>query len=147
MFYNRIPSEEIYQEAKDYSTPGINQISSEHLKAGIDTKLSKLLSHMFTVCIQHGFVPEAFTKGLLIPILKKPNIDPTLPKHYRPITISVTISKLFEHHILDTCLDHDFSTSQYGFIPERGSDKAAALAHDVAVYASSQFFRFHGFLL
>ena len=92
---------------------------------------------MFTVCIQHWFVPEAFTKGLLIPILKKPNIDPTLPKHYRPITISVTISKLFEHHILDTYFDHDFSTSQYGFIPERGSDKAAALAHDVAVYANA----------
>ena len=82
------------RKLKAYSTTGIDQISSEHLKAGISIKSSKLLSHVFTVCIQHGFVPEAFTKGLLIPILKKPNIDPTLPKHYRPITISVTISYL-----------------------------------------------------
>ena len=79
---------------------------------------------------------DSVVKDKLQAILKKPNIDPTLPKHYRPITISVIISKLFEHHILDTCSDHDFSTSQYGFIPERGSDKAAALAHDVAVYAN-----------
>ena len=35
------------------------------------------------------------------------------------------------------CSDYDFSTSQYGFIPNRGSDKATVLAHDVGVFANS----------
>ena len=116
---------------------GIDRISSEHLKYGINTALPALLSQLLTVCTQHGCVPKNFTIGLLTPILKKANIDPTVAKHYRPITISVIISKLFEHHILDMCSDYDFSTSQYGFIPNRGSDKATVLAHDVGVFANS----------
>jgi hypothetical protein len=35
------------------------------------------------------------------------------------------------------CSDYDFSASQFGFVPNRGSGKAVALAHDVGVYANA----------
>ena len=51
----------------------------------LNTKLPLYLSHLLTVCLQFGEVPDAFRAGVLVPILKKTNIDPGLPKNYRPI--------------------------------------------------------------
>ena len=82
-------------------------------------------------------VPESFTKGLLIPILKKPNIDPSVTKHYRLVTMSVILSKILEYLIFEECASHKFSDSQYGFVAGRGCSMATALAHDVSVYANA----------
>ena len=94
------------------------------------------ISHLLTVCIQYGIVSDSFSTGLLIPILtKEPN--PTLAKNYRPVTVSVTLSKLLEYHMLELCATHQFSATQYGFIADRGCSIATALAHDIGVYANS----------
>ena len=119
------------------TAPGIDQIRPEHLKYGINSSLPELLSHMFTVCVRYGVIPESFTVGLLIPILKKINIDPMLPSNYRPITISVTFSKLLEYHILECCSSHVFSASQFGFAASRGTNMATSLAYDLCMYAQS----------
>ena len=94
-----------------------------------------LLSDMFTICMRVGIVPDAFFCGTLVPILKKSNLDPTIPKNYRPITISTTLSKVLEYYILEQCDSHVYSPSQFGFIPNRSTTMAAALAHDVASYS------------
>ncbi len=47
-----------------------------------------------------------FTVEYLVTILKKPNIDLSIAKHYRPVVISTVFSKLEEMAILD---EHDFS--------------------------------------
>ena len=60
--------------------PGLDGICPEH---GINTRLSVLISHLLTVCFQYGIVPDSFSNGLIIPILKKANSDPTLAKNYR----------------------------------------------------------------
>ena len=86
---------------KSGCTPGVDEISTEHLKYTINTVLPNILSHLFTICAQFGVIPDSFAKGILIPILKKPNSDPTDPGNYRPITVSFTWSKLFETHIMD----------------------------------------------
>ena len=39
-------------------------------------------------------------------------------------------------HLLDKC-DYEYSKSQFGFIPGRGTDIANCLAHDVASYCWS----------
>ena len=122
---------------KPGTSPGMDKISPEHLKFGLKTKLPKYLSLLLTVCIQYGVLPESFSEGLLIPVLKKTNIDPTIPKHYRPITVSITISKLLEYHILDKCVSHEFSSSQFGFVANRGSNMATALAHDICAYSKA----------
>jgi len=38
-------------------------------------------------------------KGLLVPVLKKLMIDPTVPNNYRPIAVSVTTCG-YVHHVL-----------------------------------------------
>ena len=38
-------------------------------------------------------------KGILVPILKKRNVDPTSLANYRPVTVSVEMSKLLEPNI------------------------------------------------
>ena len=64
------------------------------------------------LCVRVGVVPECFTQGLLVPVLKKPNSEPTCPSNYRRITLSVIISKLLEYRILDDCTSHQLSDSQ-----------------------------------
>ena len=93
---------------------------------------------MLTLCIRFGIVPDSFVRGLLIPLLKKPNCDPSIPKNYRPIVISTTFSKLLEIIILEACSDHQFHDMQFGFVPERGTVMAAALAYDVADYMNKK---------
>ena len=70
----------------------------------------------------------------MVPILKKPNADSTEPNNYRPITISVTLSKLLEIYILEESGVHEFHDLQFGCIENRGTCMASALAHDVIQY-------------
>ena len=83
------------------------------------------------MCISFHVVPDSFTAGLLVPILKKPHLDASVAKNYRPITISSTLAKLLEKYILQQCSNHQFSDLQFGFVEGLGTDIAATLAHDV----------------
>ena len=69
---------------------GSDGICAEHLKLASETKVISAVCNILTLCIQFGIVADSFTQGLLIPLLKKTNIDPTNPKNYRPIVISTT---------------------------------------------------------
>ena len=120
------------------SACGVDRISPEHLKYGLSSDLPVLISYLLTACVRFGAVPDCFTHGLLVPILKKPNSDPTCPKNYRPITVSAVISKLLEYRILEECSGHVFNPSQFGFVPKRGCSMATALAHDLGTYANAQ---------
>ena len=46
-------------------------------------------------CPGHVF-PSSFYNGVIIPILKKPTLDPNRPENYRPITLSSVHSKVIE---------------------------------------------------
>ena len=48
-------------------------------------------------------MPDSFLTGMLVPIIKKSNIDPSDPASYKPVVVSVMFSKLLELHILDSC--------------------------------------------
>ena len=78
----------------------------------------------------------SFSQGLLIPLLKKTTLDPTIAKNYRPITISNTMSKILELYILDVSGHHDFCDLQFGFVAGRGTDMATSMAHDVFSYCT-----------
>ena len=93
---------------------------------------------MLTICVRFGIVPVSFAEGLLVPLLKKPNVDPSVPKNYRPIIISTTFSKLIELIILDACSSHQFEDLQFGFVANRGTTMATALTHDVIEYMNSK---------
>ena len=89
---------------------------------------------MFTVCLQFSVVPNSFTKGLLVPLLKKPTSDAGVAKNYRPVVLSTIYSKILEMYILDEVSDFTFNDFQFGFVKGRGTSTATALAHDVASY-------------
>jgi len=49
----------------------------------------------------HGFVPDDFGKGVAIPDPKNRLGNVNNDDNYRPITISPTVSKLFEYCVLE----------------------------------------------
>ena len=104
---------------------GHGGITTEYLRSA---KLPLYLSHLLTVCLQFGEVPDAFRAGVLVPILKKTNTDPGLPKNYRPITISGVPSKLLEHCIMQQCTGHEYNPMQFGFVPGRSTAMATSLS-------------------
>jgi hypothetical protein len=112
-------------------SPGSDGIMVEHLKYSNNSELILHLCALLTICFRFGVVPDSFTKGILVPILKKPQADPALASNYRPIIISTVFSKLAELYILEQCDEHSFSDLQFGFIGGRGTCMAASLAEDV----------------
>ena len=87
-------------------------------------------SVMFTTCTEYWIVNTSFSRGLLVPILKKTTLDPTIAKNYRPITFSNTLSKILELYIL--------SDLQFWLDSGRGTDMAKYLANDVCSYCTKR---------
>ena len=117
---------------------GVDGITTEHVQLSAKTDVPLRISLLLTLCLRFGCVPDGFQTGLLVPILKKPQLDASLPSNYRPITVSVTMSKLLELFILEECSDVSFSPSQFGFVAHKGTNTAIALAHDVFSYCSNR---------
>ena len=86
----------------------------------------------------YGIIPISFTKGVLVPLFKKPTRDPSVPNNYRPVTISSTLSKLLEVYILEVCGHHDFNDLQFGFISGRGTNMAVSRVNYVISYCKDR---------
>ena len=54
--------------------------------------------------LSHSYVPEAFSVGIIVPIVKDCRGDLTSLDNYRPITLSPIISKIFESFLLEKSL-------------------------------------------
>jgi len=97
---------------------------------------------MSSLCPKYGIVPNAFSQGLLVPLLKKSNLDPTLPQHYRPVTVSCTLSKFLELYIdmglLNVSGYHEFGDLQFGFVAGRSTNMATSLANDIIKYSTKR---------
>ena len=119
-------------------SPGVDGILAEHLQYGLSTSLALHIAVMMTLCLRYGCIPHIFRVGVLVPILKKPHLDPSKPGSYRPITVSVVLSKLLELYVLEECSEHRPHPCQFGFVTHRGTNTAIALAHDVSAYCVSR---------
>jgi exonuclease III len=115
-------------------SPGSDGVMSEHIINSSHSNLVYHLCNIFTACFKYGTVPTCFTNGLLVPILKKTTLDPSVPKNYRPVIVSNILSKLVEMYIIDDCNNFEASDYQFGFVHNRGTNTAISLAHDVASY-------------
>jgi hypothetical protein len=74
------------------------------------------LTLLFNACLLRGYVPDAFGKGILFPLLKSSDLDSTCSANYRGITVSCVISKLFEICLHDLFGEHLYSSDlQFGF--------------------------------
>ena len=80
--------------------PGIDGVTSEHLKMATSPSLCRILSQLFSNIISLKVVPEPFKIGMIIPILKKPGLNTNDPCNFRPVTLSSTFAKVLELLIL-----------------------------------------------
>ena len=122
------------KKLKNTSTPGCDGITTEHLKYALDSKLPLCLCVLFSLCVRTGITPDKFNMEIMVSVLKKTTLDPGCAANYRPITISVTLSKILDLHIFDRCKDHALSDAQFGFVQGRSTDMATAVTHDVGAY-------------
>ena len=117
---------------------GYDGITVEHLLYSHPI-LVVLTTFLFNACTQHGYVPNDFAFGLLIPLLKSNDLDSTNIENYRGITISCVFSKLFELCLLKS-LDGYLQSSelQFGFKPNVGSRDAILTARTVVNYFTAR---------
>jgi len=102
-------------ELKLGKASGPDGLSAEHLLHA-HPYLVVLLTAMFRGMVCHGYVPEAFGNGIIIPLVKNKMEDLSSVGNYRAITLIPIISKLFECIILKICSNHlETDELQFGF--------------------------------
>ncbi|XP_064625918.1 uncharacterized protein LOC135486751 [Lineus longissimus] len=85
--------------------PGKDGITAEQLAFGCSALLVNHLAALYTAILSRHIVPTCFRTGIIIPLLKKPTLNPNSPNSYRPITLGSTFAKLAE--LLVTPRDFD----------------------------------------
>ena len=85
--------------SKRNSAPAADGITAEHLVHEADSDIIRHIADMLTLWVQFGVVPDNFTNGTLVLIPKTPGCDTSIPKKWRPIVISTTLSKLLEMYV------------------------------------------------
>ena len=80
--------------------------------------LSTIISHILNLCMNAKFFPDFLKIAKIIPVFKKG--DPTIPSHYRPISILPYLSKIYEKLIYFRLASYFSSNSlftnhQFGF--------------------------------
>ncbi|CAI6364669.1 unnamed protein product [Macrosiphum euphorbiae] len=78
--------------------PGHDNITNaalKHLPAPAIVRLSNLI----TACLRHSYFPTSWKTAIIV-MIPKPNKNHNLPINYRPISLLVTMSKVFEKILL-----------------------------------------------
>ena len=108
--------------------PGLDGITTEHLKYGKSDALCSAVAHLLSVLVKWQTVPSSFMTGLIVPILKKPGLNTNDPANFRPVTLSSVFSKLLEMLLLP---DDSVHCTQFGFRKARGTAQACSLFNDI----------------
>ena len=108
------------KQLKRNKAAGDDGITNEHIIFGT-SDLYVHLCLLFNSLLRHCFVPAEFCFGIIIPLLKNKHGDVTSTDMYRGITLSSTVSKLFERVLLDVFGEYlQSDTLQYGFKKDVG---------------------------
>ena len=124
--------DKVIAKLKRNSSPGIDGVTAEFLIYGRSGILCQHLAALYSNILTHNYVPSVFATGVLVPVLKKSTLNPTVPSNYRPITVSSVFAKLFEILILPT--DTDLCTNQFGFRADYSVSHGLSLLNDVLCY-------------
>ena len=111
---------------------GIDGITLKTVRHAGDSLIS-VLTDLCNKCLQHGYVPDYFSAGLICPVPKTESC--TKFEHYRPITLISNFSKILktcfknryepQHHIIDL---------QFGFTGGGGCSKAIFVVKSIVNY-------------
>ena len=111
------------------SSPGIDNLCAEFLIYGRSRALCHHLSVLYSTILTYNYVPNVFSMGVIVPVLKKPTLNPSLPVNYRPITVSSVLAKLFEILILPENVP--LCNNQFGFRAHYGVSHGLSLLNDL----------------
>ena len=78
---------------RNSSSSGIDGISTKYLKLAKST-IVPILANLYNKSMEHGEYPDCLKISQIVPIPKCSS--PSIPSHYRPISILPTVSKIFE---------------------------------------------------
>ena len=91
--FTSVEVKNVLSHLKNNKSAGADLILNEFLKYSNDV-MCTVLTKLFNVVLNSGVVPEAWTKGIIIPIYKKKG-DDTDPNNYRGISLLSCIGKVF----------------------------------------------------
>ena len=101
---------------------GPDGIGAEYLKFS-NIKIHILLSLCFTLCLAHGYLPQAMIETTIVPIVKNKSGNLSDSSNYRPIALATIVSKMFESVLLFKCAEYlSTSDNQFGFKSSHSTD-------------------------
>ena len=132
-----VTSNEMEDIIKDLSydkSPGLDGISSEHMKfAG--QQLPVLLSKLMSAILVHGYVPKSMLKSVIIPIIKNKNKRISDKDNYRPICLANVFTKVVEKVLYSRMEGYLQSTSnQFGFKRKHGTEMCVFVLKELIRY-------------
>ena len=115
-------------------SPGLDRISSEHLKfAGY--KLSILVALFVSSVFIHGFLPQSLLVSVIVPILKDKNKRIGDKNNYRPICLSNIFCKIIELLIFNRMEPYLVTcANQFGFKRKHGTDMCVFTLKEIIRY-------------
>ncbi len=126
--------ESALSQLKQSNALDVDRLGKKHIVEA-HPSLLLALKYLFNACLSHGCIPDGLSKGLVIPLLKKHNLDINVAESYRPITIAPIVGKLFESclcSILEPFCDSQ--PYQLGFVNEGGTNKAIFAVESTVKY-------------
>jgi len=72
---------------KRNSSPGIDGICGEFLINGMSDALSSHLSYFYSCILSFNCVLVVFNIGVMVPVLKRPTLNPIVAANYRPVIV------------------------------------------------------------
>ncbi|XP_047502951.1 uncharacterized protein LOC125048330 [Penaeus chinensis] len=99
------------------SAPGDDGITYSVLRLLLKVTDDPLL-HLYNLCLRHGYVPQGWTKSLIVPV-PKPGTD-----KFRPISLTSCFCKVLKRILLNRLmyrLQDKLSSRLYGFLPQRST--------------------------
>ena len=112
-------------QLKRGKSAGLDNLTAEHLQFA-HPLVVKLISKLFNLMILFEYVPDAFGRGVMVPIPKdKGGKGSVSTDEYRGISINPIVSKLFESCLLTLFSKYfESSSSQFGFKAKTGCNHA-----------------------
>jgi hypothetical protein len=107
---------DIMKKLPNGKSPGPNKVKNELYKFAVSTRVVHIVAKIFEIIFSRKIMPDNMNEGLIIPIIKDVYESNEDTKNIRGITLSDTMSTIFEQLILTSFNKRStLEQQQYGF--------------------------------